>query len=94
MGFRLNFNKFIQLRVEGLIMMMRVREKDYALNPQMLRAVLNGYAIDMKVPCTLYSQDRGFKKMSEKEWLKMRYSDPNSNSKKLHDSASEDNRAN
>lgn len=31
--------------------------KSYALNPAMLRAVLNGYGIDMTKPCTIYEQN-------------------------------------
>lgn len=35
-------------------MVLSVAQTDYAFNPQVLRAVLNGYAIDMTVPCTEY----------------------------------------
>jgi hypothetical protein len=53
------FNKkLIMFRAENEILMLSIAKPDYAINKEMLRAVLNGYAIDAKVPCQLNQQQR------------------------------------
>ena len=44
----------IQLAIEDSKMILLVNKTDYALNPMMVRAVLNGYHIDMTEACTLF----------------------------------------
>ena len=44
----------IPVKVEDERMYVDFGRKSYALNPAMLRAVLNGYGIDMTKPCTVY----------------------------------------
>lgn len=41
------------------------KKPEYAINPTMLRAVLNGYCIDMEVPMTLDRQAKTIGKVPE-----------------------------
>ena len=45
-------------RAENEILMLSIAKPDYAINKEMLRAVLNGYAVDAKVPCQLSQQQK------------------------------------
>ena len=41
-------------KVEDEILQLSTFKNEYAINPKMLRAVLNGYSIDMSVPCQIH----------------------------------------
>ena len=47
-------NDYIQLQFEDCPMSLNITRNDFALNPTVLRAVLNRHAIDMKEPCLNY----------------------------------------
>ena len=49
-----NKEKSVFVRIEDTCMVMSIAQSDYALNPLVLRAVMNNYAIDMSEPCTEY----------------------------------------
>ena len=48
----------VMFKAEDEILLMSVLKPDYAINKKILRAVLNGYSIDMTVPCTLHLQNK------------------------------------
>ena len=48
----------IFFKVEDEILTLSTLNSEYAINEKMLRAVLNGYSIDMTEPCTKYMQDQ------------------------------------
>ena len=41
-------------------MMVSVAKNDYAINKEVLRAVLNGYPIDMSHPCRIHKENEMF----------------------------------
>jgi hypothetical protein len=51
-----------QVCIENKTLVFNSKKGAYAINPQMLRAVLNGYSINMEVPMKLTKQDRTIKK--------------------------------
>ena len=46
--------------MEDEIMMISVAKKDYAINKEVLRAVLNGYPIDLSNPCRIHKDNEMF----------------------------------
>ena len=40
--------------------MLNISKAEYAINREMLRAVLNGYFVDMNVQCTLNMQKKDY----------------------------------
>lgn len=53
-------NNKLLIRAEDEMLILSVANPDYAINPTLLRAVLNGFCIDMKVPCTKYEDEKIF----------------------------------
>ena len=51
-------NNYIFFKAEDELFMLSILKEEYAINEKMLRAVLNGYNIDMEVPCQKYIQNR------------------------------------
>ena len=65
----------VVVQAEDSFVTLRVDRNDFAINPPMLRSVLNGYYVDMKEPCTLYRQNFGRKKINFEEYTKVLHSD-------------------
>jgi len=53
-------NNKLLFRAEDEILMLSVSNPDYAINPTLLRAVLNGFYIDMKIACTKFDEEKLF----------------------------------
>lgn len=42
------------IKIEDSVMILSTTNEKYAINSEILQRVLNGFNIDMTVPCTLY----------------------------------------
>lgn len=54
----LGTDNMFAVRMEDSNLLISSLKPEYAINKNMLRAVLNGYSVDMTVPITLHRQDR------------------------------------
>jgi hypothetical protein len=61
-------NNFL-VKMESEILMLSTKRQDYALNKEVLRAVLNGHHVDMTQPCEVWDNDHmfGYEQMRERQ---------------------------
>jgi hypothetical protein len=61
----LSKGSIIMIQAENETLMLSTKKDNYAINRHMTRAVLNGFNIDMEVPCKLNIQRREMKEVIE-----------------------------